>query len=147
MGKRLDESQGLGSRSVLCFSRNEILGGETTDILARNGVNHVVWGSPEEFRDDGELVDVVLAREERLAFKHLGEDAAGAPDVDLDVILLPGEHDLGGTVVPRGDVAGHLRILNSGEAKVTNLQVTVLIDQDVAGFQVSVDDASGVDVF
>ncbi len=133
-------------RSVFCFSRKEILGGET-DILARDGVDHIVWGRPEEFRDDGELVDVVLAWEERLALEHLGEDATGTPDVDLDVILLPGEHDLGCTIVPRRDVAGHLRILNSGEAEVADLQVAVLVDQDVAGFQVSVDDAGGVDVF
>jgi hypothetical protein len=37
--------------------------------------------------------------------------------------------------------------LNSGEAEVANLQVAVLVDQDVAGFQVSVDDAGGMNVF
>ena len=120
---------------------------EGADILARDGVDDIVWGRPEKFGDDGELVDVVLAWEERLALEHLGKDTAGAPDIDLDVILLPGEHDLGCPIVPRRDVASHLRILNAGEAKVANLQVAVLVDQDVAGFQVPVDDAGGVDVF
>ena len=76
----------------------------------------------------------VLAGEEWLALEHFGKDAARGPDVDRDVVLLPGEHDLGGAVVARGDVAGHLGILDAGETKVADLEVAVLVDENVAGF-------------
>ena len=72
---------------------------EETHVFARDCVDDIVGWRAQELRDDGELVHVVLAREERLALEHLGEDAARAPYVDLDVVLLPGEHDLGSPVV------------------------------------------------
>ena len=116
-------------------------------ILARNRINHIIRRRPEQLRDDGELVDVVLAGEQRLALEHLGKDAPGAPDVHLDVVLLPREHDLGGPVVPRRHVARHLRVLDARQPKVADLEVAVLVDQDVTRFEVAVDDAGGVDVF
>jgi len=64
---------------------------------------------------------MILAREERLSFKHLGEDATGAPNIHLNVVLLPREHDLGSPVVPRRDVARHLWVLYTGQAEVANL--------------------------
>jgi hypothetical protein len=109
-------------------------------------MDDIVRRGSQQLGDDGELVDVVLAGEERLALEHLSEDAAGAPDIDLDVVLLPGEHDLGGAVVAGGDVAGHLGVLDAGEAEVADLQVTVLVDEDVAGLQVAVHDAGRVHV-
>lgn len=97
-------------------------------VLAGDCVNHIVRGGTKELGDDGKLVDVVLAGEQRLAVEHLGEDAAGAPDVDLDVVFLPGEHDLGGAVVPRRHVSRHLGVLQPREAEVADLQVAVLVD-------------------
>ena len=47
----------------------------------------------------GELVDVIFAREQRLPLKHLGENTSCAPYVNLDVVLLPREHDFRGAVV------------------------------------------------
>lgn len=90
---------------------------------------------------------MVLAGEERLALEHFGKDAPGTPDVDLDAVLLPGKHDLGGAVVARRDVAGHLGVLDTGETKVTDLEVTVLVDEDVAGLEIAVNDTSRVNVF
>jgi hypothetical protein len=84
---------------------------------------------------------MVLSWEKRLALEHLSEDAAGAPDVDLDVVLLPRKHNLRRAVVSRRDIAGHLRILNASEAKIADLQVAILVDENVAGLQISVDDA------
>lgn len=118
-----------------------------THVLARDCVDHIIRGSAEELSDDGELVDVVLAREQRLALEHFCEDAAGAPDINLNVVLLPREHDLGGTVVPRGNVSGHLGVLDTGKAEVADLQIAILVDEDVAGLQVAMHDAGGVDVF
>lgn len=50
------------------------------------------------------------------------------------IILLPCQHDLWCTVIARGYIASHLRILDTGETKITNLQVAVFIDQNVAWF-------------
>jgi hypothetical protein len=40
-----------------------------------------------------------------------------------------------------------LRILNSGQAKVADLEITVLVDEDVAGLEIAVDDTCRVDIF
>lgn len=90
---------------------------------------------------------MILAGEQRLALNHLGEDAAGAPDVDLDVVFLPRQHDLRSAVVSSRHVARHLGILQAREAEIADLQIAVLVDEDVAGLEVAVDDTGGVDVF
>ena len=89
----------------------------------------------------------ILSREKRLALEHLCKDTARTPDVHFHIILLPCEHDLGSSVVSRRDISGHLRILDTRKTKVANLQIAVLVDEDVGGLEVSVHDASGVDVF
>ena len=76
----------------------------------------------------------VLAREQWLSLEHLCKDATRTPDVHRDVVLLPREHDLGCAVVPRRDVARHLRVLQSGETEIADLQIAVLIHEDVARF-------------
>lgn len=63
-----------------------------------------------------------------------------------NVILLPGQHDLGSAVVARRDVSGHLGVLDTGKAKVADLEVAVLVDENVGRFEVAVDDAGRVDV-
>lgn len=90
---------------------------------------------------------MVLSWEQRLALEHLGKDAACTPDVDLNVVFLPCKHDLRGAVVAGGNVAGHLRVLYTGQAEIADLQITVLVHEDVAGLQVAVDDTSGVNIF
>jgi hypothetical protein len=84
---------------------------------------------------------MILPREQRLALQHLGKDAARAPDVNFDVVLLPCEHDLGRAVVSRGNVAGHLRVLDTCKAEVADLEVAVLVDEDVAGLEIAMDDS------
>lgn len=146
-GKGLDESQGLWVPGQHLLRRRSSVGAGSAHILARNGVDNIIGGRSQELRDDGELVDVILAWEERLALEHLGKDAACAPDIHLDVVLLPCEHDLGGAVVPGRNVARHLGILDACETKVANLQVAVLVDQYVTRLEVSVNHAGRVDVF
>lgn len=90
---------------------------------------------------------MILPREQRLPLQHLGKDAARAPDIDLDVVLLPRQHDLGRAVVARRDVARHLRVLDAREPEVADLEVAVLVDEDVGGLEVAVHDAGAVDVF
>lgn len=90
---------------------------------------------------------MILPREQWLPFQHLRKYATGTPYIDLNIILLPREHDLGGAVVSCRDVACHLRVLDTGETEVANFEIAVLVDEDVARFEVTVDDAGGVDVF
>lgn len=123
------------------------MAGRAAYILARDGVDNIIGRRSQELCDDGELVDVVLSGEERLALEHLGKDTARTPDIHLNVVLLPCEHDLGGAVVPCRHVARHLRVLDARETKVADLQVAVLVDQDVTWLQVSVNNAGRVDVF
>lgn len=118
-----------------------------THILTGNCVDDIIWGSAEKFGNDGKLVDVILSGEQRLALEHLGKDTPSTPDINFHIVLLPGKHNLGGAVISRGDISGHLGILNSGETKVANLQIAVLVDQDIAGFQVAMYDTGRMDVF
>lgn len=90
---------------------------------------------------------MVLSGEEGFAVKHLSKDTSCAPDIHLNVVFLPCQHDFWGTVVSRGYVASHLGVLNSGETEVANLQIEVFVHEDVAWFQISVDHASRVNVF
>ena len=105
----LHESQGLQilDQAFYMFKRS-------THVLTTDGLDDIVWRRAQQLRDDGKLVDMVLAGEKGLPLKHLREDAPSAPDIHLHIVLLPGEHDLGGSVVPRGDVASHLGVLNTG---------------------------------
>lgn len=84
---------------------------------------------------------MILSREQRFAFKHLSKDATSTPNINLDVVFLPGEHDFGGSVVSCGDITSHLRVLDSCKTKVANLEIAVFVDEDIAGFEIAVDNA------
>jgi hypothetical protein len=115
-------------------------------VLTGNCVDNIIWWRSQKFGDDRKLVDVVLSREKRLALQHLRENTSSAPDINLDVVFLPCEHDLRGSVVSRRDIAGHLGILDTGQTEVADLQIAILVDQDVAGLEIAVDNACGVDI-
>jgi hypothetical protein len=118
-----------------------------THVFTTDALDHIIWGSAQELGDDGELVHVVLAGEQRLALQHLRENAACAPDVDLDIVFLPREHDLRRSVVTCRDITRHLGVLYTGKSEVADLEIAILVDQNVARLQVAVDDSCGVDVF
>ena len=80
------------------------------------------------------VILTIFPGEQRSSFQHLRENASRTPDIHGIVILLPRQHDLGGAVIPCRDVSGHLRVLKPGKTEVTNLEITILVDQDVAGF-------------
>lgn len=101
-------------------------------VLAGDCMDNVIWRSPQKFCDDRKLVDMVLSREQRLALQHFCEDTASTPDINLNVIFLPCEHNLRGSVVSRRYISGHLRILNPRKTKIADFQVAVLIYQNVA---------------
>ena len=109
-------------------------------------MDNIIWGRAQKLGDDRELVDVILPWEERLSLQHLRENASGTPNIYLDIVFLPCEHDLRGSVVSRRDITGHLGILNTGQTEVADLQIAVLVDQDVAGLEIAMDNACGVDI-
>lgn len=91
-----------------------------THIRARHIRNNVIRRASEQLRNHTELVDVILPGEDGPPENHLGEDAARTPDIHFLGVSSPGEHDFGGSVVPGGDVAGHLRILHAGEPEIAD---------------------------
>ena len=142
LGKGLHESESLRAGELFSIAGMSTLRGVAkTHVLATDSRDDIVRRRPEQLGDDRELVDVVLAGEQRLALQHLGEDAACTPDIHFHIILLPCEHDLRRPVVSRGDVAGHLRVLYTRQAEVADLEVAILVHEDVGGFEVAVDHA------
>jgi hypothetical protein len=65
----------------------------------------------------------VFPWEEGFPFQHLGEDASCAPYIDRDVVFLPGQHDFRCAIVSGGNVTRHLWVLDSRQAKVTDLEI------------------------
>lgn len=59
---------------------------------------------PDELCDEAQLMNVVIAREKGLAPKHLPENAAYTPHVDRLVVVLHGQHDLGGAIPARDHI-------------------------------------------
>ena len=90
---------------------------------------------------------MVFAGKEWFALHHLGKDTASTPNIDFDIVFLPGKHDFGGTIVPCRYVARHLWILQASESKVTDFEITILVHKDVGGLEISMHDASRVNVF
>lgn len=109
-------------------------------------MNNIIWWGTEEFSNYGKLVDVILSWEQRLALKHLSKDASSTPDINLNIILLPCKHNLRCSVISGGDITSHLGILNTGKTEIANLEIAVLVDKDVAGLQIAMNDTCGVDI-
>jgi hypothetical protein len=90
---------------------------------------------------------MIFAGEKRFAVKHLSKDATRAPNIHLNIIFLPSQHDLRCTVVPCRDVTGHLRVLDARQTEITDLQVAIFVDKNVARLQVAVDNTCRVHIF
>ncbi len=116
----------------------------------------------EDGRDLVDLVDDGLAVEERRLLEDLvsgsydrGEDAAGCPDVDGEVVVAQLEDDLWRLEVLRADLEGQrvvrqVELGETGEArlpKVNDLEASGLgVEGEVVRLDVSVDQAFGVDL-
>ena len=90
---------------------------------------------------------MVLAWEEWLPFQHFGKDTSCTPDVHLNIVFLPCEHDLGRPVVPGRHISSHLRVLYTCQAEVANFEIAILVDEDVRRLEVTVDHARRMYVF
>lgn len=92
----------------------------------------------------------VLSWEKRFSAKHLGQDTAHGPHINGLGVFLEGQHDLWGSVPSRGNVFGHesrIVLLGSGgsrQTKVTHLQVTVRVEKEIGGLEISVENVGRV---
>ena len=93
---------------------------------------------------------VILAGEERLAAKHLGQNAADRPHVDGLGVLLESKHDFRCTIPASGDVFGHetLVVLGTGggtcETEIADLQIAIRVEEQVRRLEITVEDVGGV---
>jgi len=113
----------------------------------------VVWVA-EELDDHLELLFLLLTREKFFPGEHLREDATYRPHINGGRVLFPRQEDLWRSVPPCCDVVGqHYRMalqewdFCAGETEIANLQVTVRINQEIARFQVSVENARRMNIF
>ena len=104
----------------------------------------------KDLEDAEELVHFGVPGEERLLEEKFGEDAAHAPHVQAAGVLVKSEHQFGGAVPQRQDL---LRVGSDGNG-VDAAQPEVgdfcdeglVADEDVLGFEVSVQNFFGVQV-
>jgi len=118
-----------------------------------NLVNHSLLAVAEQVVDFFHLFVLALSGQQRLARIELSQDTPDRPDIDGARVLLLREDDFGGAVPARGDVVGELRRrghevgdVGAGEAEIADFQVAVAVNQQVARFQVPVQDTCGVQV-
>lgn len=133
-------------------------GGDAGPVLLRGRTENAVTVSraegsagdglcvPEDLED---LVNLRVAREQRLAGAHLSKNAANRPHVDAGRVLAAAEQDLG-RAVPQGDdlvgVCAERHAKGAGEPKIGELEVAVFVDEQVLRLEVAVQDAVGVAV-
>lgn len=89
---------------------------------------------------------MILSWEKRLALQHLSEDAPRTPDINLDIVFLPCKHDLRRSVVSCRDISSHLGVLQTRKTEIADLEVAIFVHEDVAGLEIAMDDACGVDI-
>ena len=97
-------------------------------------VSRAYVGGASDAEDLGELVDLSVAAEERLAEVELCEGAAAGPDVDGFAVEGSSEEYFRGAVPTGDDALGHLDVglaVVAGEAEVRELAVAFAVDEDV----------------
>ena len=82
-------------------------------IFAADCLDNIIRRCAKKLRNYWELVDMVFSGKERFPLKHLGEDAPRTPNVHFNVVFLPGKHDFWCSIVSCGDIASHLRVLDT----------------------------------
>lgn len=125
-------------------------------------------GSTEDAEDLEDFVNLRVAGEQGFACGHLGEDAANGPHVDACAVLTATEEDFG-CAVPEGDdlrgvsidmsrvkaaerfaylvgVGAERDTKGSGQTKIGELEVALLVNEQVLRLQVAVKNAVGVAV-
>lgn len=95
------------------------------------------------------LIQVVVSREEGSPSQKFSENAANGPNIEGISVVGCIEYDLGCSVPSSDDVFSESRsglFVAASETEVTDLEVAVLVEQQVARLEISMDDVRGVDV-
>ena len=105
----------------------------------------------QEGEDLAELVDFVLALEEGLARQQLSKDTAQRPDVDLETVFVGPKKEVW-AAVPECDnelsEVGWRRITCvASHAEVGELDLAAVVEEEIGGFEVSVQDPVRMEVF
>jgi hypothetical protein len=104
-------------------------------------VKHREMDAPEDLED---LVNLRVAREQRLARAHLGKNAAHRPHVDAGGVLSTSEQNLWRAVPQCHDlvrVCAQRDAERASETEIGELEVEVVVDEEVLWLQVTVQDA------
>lgn len=91
-----------------------------------------------------ELVLIGSTGEERATCVHLGHDATCGPDINAGVVRAATEQDVRRTVPQRDDLVGKGVDGNSksaGKAKISELQLALVVDEKVLRLEIAVQDA------
>jgi hypothetical protein len=120
--------------------------------VAPESLQQVRGGLPSDTENEFELVADVLALEKMVTFYHLSENAAHAPEVDLLVVALGSQENLGRTVPQCRYIAGKPKLPlllyeRTGQAEVTELGPATGIEEDVVRLDVPMHDPGGVNEF
>ena len=126
---------------------------ENLVIWVLNLLNEILPWRSHQLGNHHHLFLFILGGQERLAADELGQDAADTPNIDGSRVLSPGKNDFGRTIPPRGNIVSQSCILSHEsfdicpcQSKVTNLQITVAVYQQIPWLQVAMNDATRVDV-
>jgi len=115
------------------------------DLLLR-----VFVGRATQVDDEVDLFDVVLTGEHDFSAHDFSKSAACGPHVDLMRVFVTREHNLGSTIVASHDVLGQIFTLLfaqvATEAKVTDFEITVLVQQNVTRLEISMNNIGRVQV-
>ena len=120
------------------------LGERHLEVLQLQRVWPVVFVRRSQHLEDLEdLVDLTVAHKQRLPLDHLCEDAPSRPQVHSQGVGSLSKQDLGAAVPQSDDLVGvsfNREAKSAGKSKISQLNVlTVLVDEQVLRFQVSVE--------
>jgi hypothetical protein len=116
-------------------------------ILSIDGLNNIIRRRAEKLSNDKKLINMVLSWEEWLSRQHLRHDATSTPQVNRDIVRSPIKHYFRRSIIPCRNIARHTIILDTSKSKVANLEIAVLINENIARFEIAMNNTSRVDKF
>lgn len=96
-----------------------------------------------------DLVQVIVSREQRSSTKQLSENAADAPHIQSVGVVASIQNNFWSSIPSCNHIlrqSSRRLFIASGQPEVANFEVAVLIQQQVARFQVSMNNIGAVDV-
>lgn len=139
-------------RRVLLHGNAVELGEGRLEVRQLQGIGPVVLvGRAEHFEYFEDLIDLTVAGEKRSLLRHLSENAASAPQVDAERVVLGRKQDLGASIPQRDDL---MRVSLDGktecsrETEIGELDsLAVVADEQVLGLEITVEYAVRVEEY